>query len=153
MSPPYSWSKNKPNCFTLVSCLAYPSTPKMEARCSSETSVAFQRTTRSYIAEYIRTPQELRSLWERCSSEFLAGMPRDSKVKSPVRFQWSGKFWGPLLCGLSSEYRVLSENKNEQMHPFVWHWQCVFVVLDFRTEISSTKQSWNSVTVLTAKRT
>jgi hypothetical protein len=38
----------------LVSCLAYSSTLKMEATCSSETSVDFQRTTRRYIPE-VRT--------------------------------------------------------------------------------------------------
>jgi hypothetical protein len=38
-------------CFMLVSCLAYSSTLKMEARCFSETSVDFQRTTRRYIPE------------------------------------------------------------------------------------------------------
>jgi hypothetical protein len=37
--------------FTLVFCLAYSSTLKMEATCSSETSVDFQRTTRRYIPE------------------------------------------------------------------------------------------------------
>jgi hypothetical protein len=37
--------------FTLVSCLAYSSTLKMEATCSSETSADFQRTTRRYISE------------------------------------------------------------------------------------------------------
>jgi hypothetical protein len=37
-------------CFTLVSCLAYLSA-KMEAICSSETSVDFQLTTRRYIPE------------------------------------------------------------------------------------------------------
>jgi hypothetical protein len=37
--------------FMIVSCLAYSSTLKMEARCSSETSVDFQRTTRRYIPE------------------------------------------------------------------------------------------------------
>jgi hypothetical protein len=37
--------------FTLVSCSAY-STPKMEAICSSETSIDFQRTTRRYIPGY-----------------------------------------------------------------------------------------------------
>jgi hypothetical protein len=36
---------------TLVSCLAYSSTLKMEATCPSETSVDFQRATRPYIAE------------------------------------------------------------------------------------------------------
>jgi hypothetical protein len=36
-------------CFTLVSCLAYSSTLKMEVTCSSETSVDFQRTTQRYI--------------------------------------------------------------------------------------------------------
>jgi hypothetical protein len=35
----------------LVSCLAYSSTLKMEATCSSETSVYFQRTTGRYIPE------------------------------------------------------------------------------------------------------
>jgi hypothetical protein len=38
------------SAFTQVSCLAY-STMKMEAICSSETSVDFQRTTRRYIPE------------------------------------------------------------------------------------------------------
>jgi hypothetical protein len=37
--------------FTLVSCSAYSSTLKMEAICSSETSVYFQRTTRRYIPD------------------------------------------------------------------------------------------------------
>jgi hypothetical protein len=40
-----------PPAFTLVSCSAYSSTLKMEAICSSETSVDFQRTTRRYIPE------------------------------------------------------------------------------------------------------
>jgi hypothetical protein len=34
-----------------VSCLAYSSTPKMEATCFSETSVHFQGTTRRYTPE------------------------------------------------------------------------------------------------------
>jgi hypothetical protein len=38
-------------CFTLVSCLAYSSTLKMEVTCFSETSVDFQRTTQLYIPE------------------------------------------------------------------------------------------------------
>jgi hypothetical protein len=37
--------------FTLVSCLAYSSTLKMEATYSSETSVDFRRTTWRYIPE------------------------------------------------------------------------------------------------------
>jgi hypothetical protein len=36
---------------TLVPCSAYSSTMKMEAICSFETSVDFQRTTRRYIPE------------------------------------------------------------------------------------------------------
>jgi hypothetical protein len=39
-------------CFSLVSCLAYPSTLKMEAICCSETSVDFQRTTPRYIPDH-----------------------------------------------------------------------------------------------------
>jgi hypothetical protein len=38
-------------CFTLVSWLACYLTLKMEATCSSESSVDFQRTTRRYIPE------------------------------------------------------------------------------------------------------
>jgi hypothetical protein len=40
-----------PPAFTLVSCLAYSSTLKIEAICSSETSDDTQRTTRRYIPE------------------------------------------------------------------------------------------------------
>jgi hypothetical protein len=38
-------------CFLLVSCWAYSSTLKMEATCSSETSIDFERTTHQYIAQ------------------------------------------------------------------------------------------------------
>jgi hypothetical protein len=38
-------------CRVLVSCLAYFSTQKMEAACSSETSVDFHRTRRRYVPE------------------------------------------------------------------------------------------------------
>jgi hypothetical protein len=46
------------NFFALVSCFVYSSTFKMEAICSSETSVDFKRTTRRYILED-RTPQPI----------------------------------------------------------------------------------------------
>jgi hypothetical protein len=36
-------------CFMIISCLAYSSTLKMEAVCSSETSVDLHWTTRRYI--------------------------------------------------------------------------------------------------------
>jgi hypothetical protein len=66
MSPSSSGLKNKPGKkaaflarnqallaarFMPVSCLAYSSTLKMEATCSSGTSVDFQRTARRYIPE------------------------------------------------------------------------------------------------------
>jgi hypothetical protein len=38
-------------CFMLVSCLAYSSTLKMVAACSSETSVDFQRIAWYYIPD------------------------------------------------------------------------------------------------------
>jgi hypothetical protein len=38
-----------PSTSMLVSCLVYSSAPKMEATCTSETSVYFQRTTRCYV--------------------------------------------------------------------------------------------------------
>jgi hypothetical protein len=40
-----------PPAFTLLSCSVYSSTLKMEAICSSETSVDFQRNTQRYIPE------------------------------------------------------------------------------------------------------
>jgi hypothetical protein len=40
-----------PPAFTLVFCAAYSSALKMEAICSSETSVDIQRTTQRYIPE------------------------------------------------------------------------------------------------------
>jgi hypothetical protein len=40
-----------PHAFTLISCSDYFSTLKMEAICSSETSVDSQQTTRRYIPE------------------------------------------------------------------------------------------------------
>jgi hypothetical protein len=39
------------SAFTLIYCSAYSSTLKMEAVCSSETSIDFQRTTRRYIPD------------------------------------------------------------------------------------------------------
>jgi hypothetical protein len=53
---------------TLVSCLAYSSTLKIEATCSSETSVHFQWTTWHYISEHrtlhnnCREPQILQKM-------------------------------------------------------------------------------------------
>jgi hypothetical protein len=44
-------SQSLPPAFMPVSCSVYSSTLKMEAICSSETSVYFQRTTRLYIPE------------------------------------------------------------------------------------------------------
>jgi hypothetical protein len=61
-SPPSSGSKNKPSnkpawkqaaSRVLVSFRTYSSTLKMEATCSSETSVDFQRSTPNYIRENI----------------------------------------------------------------------------------------------------
>jgi hypothetical protein len=40
-------------CSKQLTCLAYSSTLKMEATCSSETSVDFQRTTLRYISQGI----------------------------------------------------------------------------------------------------
>jgi hypothetical protein len=56
-SPPYIIRNfGKPNalldtCFTVVSCLAYSWTLKMDATCSSETLAAFQWTTWRYIPD------------------------------------------------------------------------------------------------------
>jgi hypothetical protein len=55
------WLALLASCYALVSCLAYSSTLKMEATCSSETSVEFQRTIRRYTPED-RTIQEITSI-------------------------------------------------------------------------------------------
>jgi hypothetical protein len=55
-------SKLLPTCFVLVSSLAYSSALKMEATCTSETSVDFHRTTRCYISPY-QPLWELKILW------------------------------------------------------------------------------------------
>jgi hypothetical protein len=56
--PPFPKSLNMkdsilclPYAFMLVSCSAYSTTMKMEAACSTETSLNFQQTTRRYIPE------------------------------------------------------------------------------------------------------
>jgi hypothetical protein len=63
--PPSSVSENKPNkqhqgasIGSLVSNLAYYSILKIEAVCSSETSVNFYQATRSYIAELMSDRDE-----------------------------------------------------------------------------------------------
>jgi glyoxylate utilization-related uncharacterized protein len=74
MSPLSSELKNKPSkkqreacsyCFLLhdVSYLSYPSTMKMEATYSSETSIDFQRITRRYVPVDRTLPQMI------CSNE------------------------------------------------------------------------------------
>jgi hypothetical protein len=47
----YLQGRSLPPAFILVSCSTYTSTLKIEAICSNETSVEFQRTTRRYIPE------------------------------------------------------------------------------------------------------
>jgi hypothetical protein len=58
MKSSMSWDITQSLClpfaFTLVSCSAYSSTLKMEATCSSKTSVDFQRNTRRYIPDLFR---------------------------------------------------------------------------------------------------
>jgi hypothetical protein len=63
-------------------CLAYSSTLKIEATCSSQTSVAFQRTTRRYI--------ELLNIWADTIQSYRE--MRDSpKYLSWVMWKWEKK--------------------------------------------------------------
>jgi hypothetical protein len=50
--PTFRRNTSPPSSFTLVSCLAYSSTLKLEATRSSETSADFQRATRRYIPQH-----------------------------------------------------------------------------------------------------
>jgi hypothetical protein len=61
-----SFSDLLPTCFMLVSFLAYSSTMKMAATCSSETSVGFQQTMRHYT--YIPDGRTLQKpMWFPCN--------------------------------------------------------------------------------------
>jgi hypothetical protein len=63
------YSAESQPAFAQVSCSAYSSTLKLEATCSSETSVDFQRTKRRYIQDD-RTLQMKRWLWILCQLRF-----------------------------------------------------------------------------------
>jgi hypothetical protein len=78
-----------PPAFTPVSCLAYSSTLKMEAKCSSETSVDFQRTTRSYIPEYRTLYMNIPFYAFFPQSELNYCLSDPSHVSSPKIFYWS----------------------------------------------------------------
>jgi hypothetical protein len=73
-------------CFMLVSWLAYFSTLKIEATCSSETSVEFQRTTRRYIPEN-RTTLESIQISHTLSPCSLVITEVEQKGRSPVTRQ------------------------------------------------------------------
>jgi hypothetical protein len=82
-----------PSAFTLVSCSAYFSTLKMEALCSPETSVDFQRTTRRYIPEdstlHNHRCENLTSMEETVSSWNMAQVLPDYTVSHPTKQQSS----------------------------------------------------------------
>jgi hypothetical protein len=61
MSYPDSYQACLPPAFTLISCSAYSWILKMEAICSSETSVDFQRTTRRYSTLHNQRCENLKS--------------------------------------------------------------------------------------------
>jgi hypothetical protein len=84
--PPSSGSKNKLlTCFTLVSCLTYSTTLKMEVTCCSETSVYFQWTRRLYIPERSTLPILVQCSSMRCEGD--AGST-DTKVRFlPIKGQ------------------------------------------------------------------
>jgi hypothetical protein len=79
MSLPSSGLKSYPSkilaelatCFMLVSCLAYSFTLKVYAEYSSETSVDFQRKTRSYI-NYINSHVETGSSCVRSGIKYVS---------------------------------------------------------------------------------
>jgi hypothetical protein len=75
-----------PPACALVSCSAYSSTLKMEAICSSDTSVDFQRTTCSYIPED-------NTLRVTCS-KWVTGSSSTRRNSYVVLFVWGCGIWG-----------------------------------------------------------
>jgi hypothetical protein len=66
--------------FMLVPCMVYSLTMKVEAICSSETSVDFHRTTRRYIAEFIFSTLKMEAI---CSSETSVDTQRTTRRYTP----------------------------------------------------------------------
>jgi hypothetical protein len=83
-----SYWLNFPPAFTLLSCSTYFSTLKMEATCSSRTSIDFQRTTRRYIPEdrTLHTAQRRIIPWQ--------------WIMNLINVEWSGpgQFLGHYTC-------------------------------------------------------
>jgi hypothetical protein len=87
-------------CVLLASCLAYSSTLNMYAACSSETSVAFYRTTRGYI------PEDSTLHSHRCVNlkfnKIVINLPnviwKESPPQEPVR-HWRGHERPPTRTG------------------------------------------------------
>jgi hypothetical protein len=109
ISPPSSGSKNKQLClpiaFALISCWLIFSTVKMEAICSSETSVGFQRTTRRYIPDDITIRiyrcENLKFCILKCHVE--VGAQRTGKsVKATFCEKWRNSLVGAWNAGGSN---------------------------------------------------
>jgi hypothetical protein len=84
-----------PPAFMPVSCLAYSSSLKMEAICSSETSVDFQRTTRRYILQ----DSTLQRLW--LVTGFPPQRPRFASRQSMWGLWWTKWHWGNFSLSTS----------------------------------------------------
>jgi hypothetical protein len=99
-------------CFTVVSCLTYSSTLKIEATCSSETSVDFQLTTRCYIPED-RTLQRwiLLSKLFFCS-EYSNAMVFNIFCSRTPRYNFSSTLY-PQSCWCI----IYIQNKLNKLHP------------------------------------
>jgi hypothetical protein len=92
--------------FVLVSCLVYSSIQKMEAICSSETSVVFQRTTWRYIPED-RTLRNHRC--ENLNSYLLHSTLQHMNVVRGQLTPWS-PFWEANCRSATQEFLNISWN-------------------------------------------
>jgi hypothetical protein len=101
MSPPFSRSKNKaskPPAFSLVSYLAYSSTLKTEATCSSEAPSDFQRNIQPYIPED-RTLQVTFRVWERNKSNGYRGISKSClEVQVALQLTFRKSLCRALFC-------------------------------------------------------
>jgi hypothetical protein len=121
--------KALPPALTLVFCLAYSTTLKMEATCSFETSVDFQRTTRLYtqkierifIATAIRTSNPTissRVSFIRIYITVTDKVATDSPQGHVTESSWSSSafYKAPCLCVSCIERHCSTENSNYPRH-------------------------------------
>jgi hypothetical protein len=97
-------------CFTLLSCMAYSPIQKMEATCSSETSVNLQRSTRRYI------PEDRTLHNHRCDT-----LKSCKTVIVRLNFVWIHRDWGKITILCTGVHHWAQKSKGLKLeHLYEW---------------------------------